>query len=292
MRTPTAPLFLVAALAAPATAQNPNRVTTSYTDPLTSITFQSFTTTTGYRFGLVLPPSSSSADPIIQLISPLSASGAGWAAIDFGASMVGPLQIAAWPKGDAAKSVMIAPRVSTGYRTDDTKPYTASAITLTPIAKGTLVNSTHLTATFVCGGCAGRKESFDPSSASTAQFSYAYSLVAVDEPGSADTRLSDHTSLGELYGAFGVDIAAARSSDYAKFAELASAGGEQPKPTGTEGSAPPAGTSAAAGAGAGAGGGGHGSEAFDPDYNKLSAGAVVALAFAGVLYVLQAFSVF
>ncbi|KAK0631340.1 hypothetical protein B0T14DRAFT_501534 [Immersiella caudata] len=274
-----------------------SRVTAPYSDPQTGIAFQSFTTRTGYRFGMVLP-SSSSLDLIIQLVSPLGPDSAGWAAIDFGPSMVGPLLIAAWP-ASKADTVMIAPRIASGYRIEDTTRFSSTtSLKIQQIAKGTFVNATHLSATFVCGGCVGLAESFDPSSSSTAQFGYAYSLVAVDRPDDEGTLLSDHTSKGELFGSFGVDVGGARSTDYARYAALAVTSGEEVKPaeTTTVSSGNPTGTPAAVGgggAGGGAGGGGgHGTDEYDPNWDKLSGGAIAALVLTGFLYILQAFSVF
>ncbi|KAK3350197.1 hypothetical protein B0T25DRAFT_582990 [Lasiosphaeria hispida] len=285
-------LATAAALASTVSAQGGSgRVTAQYTDASTGITFQSFTTPAGYRFGLVLPPATDpSKDLIIHLTSPLNSAGAGWAGIDFGRSMVGPLMLVAWPSGSTSSPVTMAPRVARGYKPSDTTPYTASAITLTPIAPGTFVNSTHLAATFVCAGCIN-SDSFDPATSGTGSFAYAYSLVAVATPGDANSRLSDHTSQGEGYGSFGVDLASARSADFAAYVKLAqaattTAGGGESGPTPTAG-AGPAETSAPA-----SGSGGHGGgEEVDMEYNKMGSGAVAALALVGVWYVLQALSV-
>ncbi|KAK4446345.1 hypothetical protein QBC34DRAFT_411540 [Podospora aff. communis PSN243] len=287
-------IFLAAGagLAAAQGGSGGSRVTTPYNDPQTGISFQSFTTRTGYRFGMVLP-SSSSPDLIVQLVSPLGPDASGWAAIDFGPSMVGPLLIAAWP-ASKPNTVMIAPRIATGYRLEDTTPFKSGApLKIQQIAKGTFVNATHLSATFVCGGCVGLAESFDPSSSSTAQFGYAYSLVAVDKPDDESTLLSDHTSKGELFGSFGADVGSARSTDYARWAALAASasGGEAAPTEATTSAGKP--TSTAVGAGSGSGGGhGKSTDEHDPNWDKLSGGAIAALVLTGFLYILNAFNVF
>ncbi|KAK3395247.1 hypothetical protein B0H63DRAFT_371410, partial [Podospora didyma] len=194
----------------------------AYTDVNTGISFYGWSDSTGYRFGMVMPQQTQS-DFIVQLVSPLNSNGAGWAGIDFGASMVGPLQIVAWPNGK--DTVVVAPRVSAGYKARDTTPYSATAITVTPIAKGTFVNATHVSATFVCGGCIN-KDSFSAADVITGSdgsrsFSFAYSLVAVPDPTNINTGISDHTSQGEPYGSFAVSLKDAQSAQYTTFAALA-----------------------------------------------------------------------
>ncbi|KAK5661628.1 hypothetical protein OQA88_9728 [Cercophora sp. LCS_1] len=280
--------LLPVALATTASAQDGTRRTSSYVDPATGITFQSFALTQGYRFGLVLPQQSDSKDLIVQLISPLN-NGAGWAGIDFGKTMIGPLLLTAWPKGDSSNSVMISPRQATSYRADGCQPYTKGPIDIKPIAGGTFVNSTHVSATFVCGGCIN-SDSFDPTASATQEFAFAYSTRAVQNPSSDGAVLSPHNTNGELYGTFGVDIASAKSSSYgtfaAKAAEAAPSGsaGAGPTQTAPGGGSTPSST-AAPGAGPGT------SAAGDLEYGRMSPGAIAALALVGVLYGLQALSI-
>ncbi|KAK0708431.1 hypothetical protein B0H67DRAFT_520883 [Lasiosphaeris hirsuta] len=291
-------LATAAALASTVSAQSGSGgVTTQYADAATGINFQSFTTPAGYRFGLVLPPATdaSNKDLIIHLTSPLNSAGAGWAGIDFGRSMVGPLMLVAWPSGSTSNPVIMAPRVARGYKPSDTTPYTTNAITLTPIAKGTFVNSTHLSATFVCSGCLN-SDSFDPTTSGTASFAYAYSLVAVATPADANSRLSDHTSQGEGYGSFGADLASARSADFGAYVKLAQTAATTTTTTtaggGEETRAPTAAPAPEASAPASGGEGGHGNgEVVDMEYRQMGPGAVAALALVGVLYLLQALSV-
>ncbi|KAK3332396.1 hypothetical protein B0T19DRAFT_482681 [Cercophora scortea] len=192
--------------------------TTPYTDVNTGISFLGWADGTGYQFGIVLPKDPKSTDFIVQLISPLR-NGAGWVGIDFGSTMVGHLMIVAWPNSG---TVMIAPRISTAQSEDDTKLYTANPISLSPIAKGTFVNSTHVSATFICGGGA----------AGGTVFGFAYSFIPVDSPKDVNTRISDHTLEEEPYGTMQVVLADAQSDKYASYAALATkAAGGSATPT-------------------------------------------------------------
>ncbi|CAN8102704.1 unnamed protein product [Discula destructiva] len=277
-----------------------------YTDTETSITFLGYAPAgTGFKFGMALP-TTPTTDLIVQLISPLNDEGGGYGAIDFGSTMTGYLMIAAWPD-ITTSAVKVSPRIATGYEVPNgANIYTASNITITPIAAGTFVNDSHVAATFVCGGCivASSFQSAVSSNAASATFSYAYSLTTVSEPGDVDTQLSDHTLKGELYGPFDVALKSAESSQYESWARLTEAAtatasaGESgtsataaPAATGEIGSES-AGASAASGtssssssssAGAAAGG----STEVDPQVG-LSPGAIVALVGLGFVYALQA----
>ncbi|KAK0742899.1 hypothetical protein B0T18DRAFT_172393 [Schizothecium vesticola] len=203
------PLILAAAAATLTTA-----TTTPYTDPLTNITFQSFTPPssssdtpdTTFRIGLAFPPSPDQDLLLLQITTPLSpASSSGWGALSLGPTMRGPLLLVAWPDSTSS-TVRIAPRVATSYAVDGTVPYTATAVTLTPIPKGTYFNATHLVATFVCAGCVNTgRDAFDTAggSATGGLFSYAYSMVAVRDPGDEGTLLSSHVGGGGILGCLG-----------------------------------------------------------------------------------------
>ncbi|KAH8668370.1 hypothetical protein BX600DRAFT_434914 [Xylariales sp. PMI_506] len=195
------------------------QITTSpYTDSATGIRFLGFADGTGFSFGLALPPSPGT-DAIIQLVSPVSDSGAGWGGVDFGPQMTGRLMMVAWPDGDR---VQVSPRIATGYELDDgADAYTREAITVSAIAVGTFVNSTHVSATFVCGGCLNA-DSFTSADAKPT-FSYAYAdKSAVADPSNPDTQLSDHTADGTPYNAFELTLSQAESADYDSWVKLAS----------------------------------------------------------------------
>ncbi|ROW04495.1 hypothetical protein VMCG_04932 [Cytospora schulzeri] len=181
-----------------------------YTDSNTNMTFLGYANA-GFHFGMVLP-SDPKDDLIIQLVSPLK-DGGGWGGIDFGEYMTGHLILAAWPQNAKDNTVMISPRIATGYEiSNGANLYKANPITITQIPDGTFVNDTHVSATFVCGGCLN-SDSFGASD-KTATFSYAYAYDPVDDPSDVDTKLSDHTANGEPYGPFHVTVARAESSDF------------------------------------------------------------------------------
>ncbi|ROW01000.1 hypothetical protein VSDG_02725 [Cytospora chrysosperma] len=182
-----------------------------YTDSNTNITFLGYANE-GFHFGMALP-----ADPkedlIMQLVSPLK-DGGGWGGVDFGEYMTGHLLLVAWPNTAKDNTVMVSPRIATGYEiSDGANIYKANPITITQIPDGTFVNDTHVSATFVCGGCLN-SDSFSGDD-KTATFSYAYAYAAVDDPSDVDSRLSDHTANGEPYGPFDVTrVSDLGSSDY------------------------------------------------------------------------------
>ncbi|KAK3375745.1 hypothetical protein B0T24DRAFT_616977 [Lasiosphaeria ovina] len=307
------------------------RTPTPYTDANTGIAFLGFADGTGFKFGLALPPAADSTPTLIaQIVSPLNKAGAGWGGVAFGTSMIGPLQVVAWPSPSAGNNnVMIAARSSSGRDIADTKPYTQNTISFAPIAKGTFANGTHVSATFVCTGCVASDSFAAAAAGRPAPFGYAYSLVAVSSPASKNSALSDHTTQGEPYGGFSFTLADARTADYKRFAALAvTASGEGDGGGGGGGGGnstqPTAGGSNSTGLASnatGSGGSSAGSPAAPPDndgdddagadagaadsddivvhaaedrlnYNKMPVGEVAALGVVCALYVLHAFSVF
>jgi hypothetical protein len=91
---------------------------------------------------------------------------------------------------------MTAPYVAKDYTASGVVPYTAHSISLSAIAKGTYTNKTHISSTFLCGGCINANSfSFDANSSvrESVYFGYAYSQTAVRDPSSITTSLSDHT---------------------------------------------------------------------------------------------------
>lgn len=287
-----------------------NPSASQYTDPETNITFLGYSpASTGFKFGMALP-TTPTTDLIVQLISPLNHDGGGYGAIDFGAKMTGYLMIAAWPDPTSG-TVKISPRIATGYEVaNGANVYTASNITITPIASGTFVNNTHVAATFVCGGCIVPTsfQSAVTKGAASATFSYAYALTAVSDPGDVDTQLSDHTLKGELYGPFDVALKSAESSQYDAWVELtatatASAGAAGasattaggPAAATTTGESDPGSGSAAASSGSSstssssASSSSSSGSAAEVEYQVgLSPSAIVALVGLGFVYILQA----
>lgn len=264
---------------------------TKYIDSNSNITFLGYANK-GFHFGMALP-SDLKDDVIVQLVSPLK-DGGGWGGIDFGASMTGHLMVAAWPNTAKDNTVMISPRIATGYEIDNgANVYKANPITITQIPEGTFVNDTHVSATFVCGGCLNA-DSFGAANA-TATFGYAYAYDPVADPADPDTALSDHTANGEPYGAFDVTIAQAQSGEYSTWAAMTEAAAASASGTAAAGASATAGGGAAAETGSSSssssGGGSSSSSSSSTDYadvSGLSGGAIFALVGVGLIYVLQA----
>lgn len=265
-----------------------NPSASQYSDSETNITFLGYApSSTGFKFGMALP-ADPSADMIVQLVSPLQ-DGGGWGSVEFGSEMTGYLMVVAWPDPSSSTDpVKISPRIATGYEVSNgANLYSANNVTLTTIASGTYVNDTHVCATFVCGGCiTGDSDSFK-SSAASATFSYAYSLAAVTDPSDVDTRLSDHTQNGELYGPFDVTIKNAESSEYGTWAAMTNATVTAPSTAGaTAASGSRSGGSSSSSSGSSSSS--SSSSGDSDDSTQLSAGAIFALVALGVVYLLQA----
>lgn len=215
--------------------------------------------------------------------------------------MTGNLLLVAWPNTEKDNTVMISPRIATGYEiSNGANIYKANPITITQIPDGTFVNDTHVAATFVCGGCLN-SDSISGGD-KTATLSYAYAYDAVDDPSDVDSELSDHTANGEPYGAFDVTVAQAKSSEYHKWAALTTAAKATATgaATGTAG-ASSAGTGTAAttatGSGSSSGSSSSGSSSssssssssgVEDDASGLSPGVILVLVGLGLVYLLQA----
>ena len=92
---------------------------------------------------------------------------------------------------------------------------------MTPIPDGTYTNDTAFSYTFLCSGCiTGDDLSFSVTD-DPAVLGYAWSNQAVTNPTSASSALTYHAA---GFGAFGLPIADAQSSDYSTWAALASGG--------------------------------------------------------------------
>lgn len=263
-----------------------------YIDSNSNITFLGYANK-GFHFGMALP-SDPKDDLIVQLVSPLK-DGGGWGGVDFGASMTGPLMIVAWPDTSKTNAVVVSPRVATGYEIDNgANVYKANPISITQIPDGTFVNDTHVSATFVCGGCLNG-DSFGAANA-TATLAYAYAYDPVADPADPDSQLSDHTANGEPYGPFGVTLAQAQSGEYATWAAMtetaaASASGTAAAgASATGGGAAPAETGSSSSSSSSSSGGGSSSSSSTDysDVSGLSGGAIFALVGVGLIYVLQA----
>ncbi|KAK7532811.1 GMC oxidoreductase, partial [Phyllosticta citribraziliensis] len=183
--------------------------TTAYTDSKTEIDFQQFSDAdSGFAFGVALPKSPGK-DFIGQIVAP----GTGWGGVSLTSSMMASVLIAAWPNGD---DVVGSIRKTNSYVNPSVD---SSGPALYPIAKGTFVNSTHYSYTFLCKNCiTGDTDAFDVST-TTAVLGWALSDTAPSTPSSASSVLKYHST---GFGEFGLKVADAESANYATWAKMAS----------------------------------------------------------------------
>ncbi|KAK7428061.1 hypothetical protein QQZ08_005493 [Neonectria magnoliae] len=183
----------------------------AYIDPDTNITFQKFTdTASSFSFGIALP-SNPTADFIGQISAPITD---GYAGLSLTTSMAKSLLIVAWPNGE---SVVSSLRKATGYANPDVLD--DDTVSLKTIASGTSVNDTAFTYTFLCEGCIkGDSTTFAATDDSPA-IGWALSTTALDNPSAAGGALNYHSA---GFGGFAIDLASAKSADYATWAALAS----------------------------------------------------------------------
>ncbi|KAF2088675.1 hypothetical protein K490DRAFT_23427, partial [Saccharata proteae CBS 121410] len=185
----------------------------AYTDSKTGITFQRFVDDdTGYAFGMALPEDAGS-DFIGQIVAP-SNNSEGWAGISLTSSMMASVLIAAWPNGDDIVSTL---RETNAY----SNPAALSGDSkLSPISKGTFVNSTHYSYTFLCTDCiTGDSQSFDVTD-DTAVMGWALSDTAPTTPAKSNSVLGYHSA---GFGEYGMQLSKAKSADYSTWAAMASA---------------------------------------------------------------------
>ncbi|GJC85451.1 cellobiose dehydrogenase [Colletotrichum liriopes] len=199
-------LLTTGLLAAAATAQQ----TTSYVDSASEITFQRYTETSGFSFGVALP-TTVGKDFIGQISAPITE---GWASVSLGGPMTNKLLLVVWPNGD---SIQTSIRKASGYSNPDV--VTDSGITLKPIESGTSINETAFTYTFVCEGCITGDTTTFTGTSDTTTFGWAYSTTALSDTASASVALNYH---GAGFGLFGANLADAKSADYDTWAAKAS----------------------------------------------------------------------
>ncbi|KAE9963461.1 hypothetical protein BLS_009264 [Venturia inaequalis] len=182
----------------------------AYTDPNTGITFQGFTDTTGFQFGMALP-TDPTTEFIAQIVSPLKG-GVGWGGVSLNSAMANRLLVAAWPSG---QNVVASFREANGYVSPAV--YAGNA-TMAPIASGTFVNGTHVSFTFVCTNCMRTDDmAFKPTD-SQATIGWAMSQTAVGMPSDPASVLSYHAA---GFGVQGITLADAKSASYATWSAKA-----------------------------------------------------------------------
>lgn len=199
---------------------------TAFTDPDTGITYQQVTQR-AYSFGIALPE-----NPTTDFIGRISAQGTqGWAGVSLGGMMSGSLMVIAWPHEDEVVSSL---RLSTGYSTPGVFSGSAS---LRTIPEGTSFDGTTYTYTFLCEGCIQTDDTTFAADAASATIGYGRSTSTVNAPSNPASALNFHAA---GFGLFGVDLAAAQSTDFAEWAALAEEDTSTPPDNGG-GTPPPAG---------------------------------------------------
>ncbi|KAJ4175723.1 hypothetical protein NW767_015690 [Fusarium falciforme] len=199
---------------------------TAYTDANSGITFQSWTDPkSNATFGIALPENPTT-DFIGMFSAPITQ---GYASMSLGSSMAKKILIVAWPNGDAVVSSL---RKASGYSNPDVLD--DSSVVLSPIEKGTTVGASSFTFTFLCKGCIKDDGSSFKASDSPGILGFAVSDTALSSPESADGPLNYH---GAGFGGFSLDLAAAKSSKFSSWTELASDGTSNSGPSTGGGSA-------------------------------------------------------
>ncbi|KAJ4265995.1 hypothetical protein NW762_003968 [Fusarium torreyae] len=198
----------------------------AYTDPKTGIDFQRYQKDT-YSFGIAVPETLGK-DFIGQLVFP-HAKNEGWGGVSLRGGMVNGLLFVAWANGD---EVVTSFRVAGSYANPET--YTNTTVKATPIPDGTFINSTHISYTFLCEGCVVDK--MTTLTSENPILGYAWSETNPDTPSDPESALTYHDA---GFGQFGLDIAAAASAKYSKWAALAEETASAPGAgTGGNGTAP------------------------------------------------------
>ncbi|KAH8654467.1 hypothetical protein BGZ60DRAFT_532836 [Tricladium varicosporioides] len=196
--------FLPAILATTATAQT---ASSAYTDAKTGISYQAFSNA-NILFGVALDTNGTQTD----FIGTIVAKGKGWAGVSLGGPMVGKLLIAAWPNSNAVVSTF---RKATAK---SNPPAATGSFTMTPIASGTFVNTTHFSYTFLCKGCILADGTTFKASGAAETIGWAHSTTAPTTPASASSALNHHSSEGTVK----VNVAGAQSAKFGTWAALAS----------------------------------------------------------------------
>lgn len=129
--------------------------------------------------------------------------------------MVGSMLIVSWPSGT---DVIASLRETSGYTSPGVYANTTSQ--LLPIAKGTFVNSTHVSYTFLCHACFGSTYNI-AAGASQVIVGWALGNGTVTNAASASGATFSYHGAG--YGDFGIQTANAANDNYATWASMASA---------------------------------------------------------------------
>lgn len=195
-------------LASTAAAQQ----TSTYSDPETGIDFQQYVASSyNYSFGIAVPEAIGS-DFIGRMVIPV-ADNEGWGAVSLKGGMLNSLLFVAWADGE---DIVTSFRLTGSYANPDV--YSDTEVTALPIANGTFINDTHITYTFLCEGCILANNT--NLLADSPVLGWAISDTSPTTPSDSTSALTYHAA---GFGQFGLDIASAKSANYATWAAYASA---------------------------------------------------------------------
>ncbi|KAL1598978.1 hypothetical protein SLS60_008123 [Paraconiothyrium brasiliense] len=190
----------------PSLAGTQAQQTTKYTDETTGITFQQ-KSVANYSFGIALPE-----NPTTDFIGQLSANTlTGWAGVSFTGSMLNSMLLVAWPNSGEIVSSL---RSATNYAL----PKVVDGPTLQTIASST--NETGFSYTFLCKNCITTDTTVKSlnTSAETGILGWAIATTSGPAtPSSPSSSIEQH----DTFGLYGVDLANAKSADFASWAALA-----------------------------------------------------------------------
>ncbi|KFG80087.1 putative cellobiose dehydrogenase [Metarhizium anisopliae] len=191
------------------------KVTTTFTDPSTGITFERFFgVKTSFSFGIALPETANNSF-IGQLTFPLN-DGAGWGGWSLTDDMEGPLLMAAWADGGKVVSSF-----RQAFNEDDNPPEVTGNFRARPIAAGTSANSSFFTYTFLCEGCLDDALGLGTAATSgTVKMGWALSSEKVGNPASPAAILNFHN---RGFGGFQARLAQAKNGKFDEWAAMAGA---------------------------------------------------------------------
>ncbi|KAF2110654.1 hypothetical protein BDV96DRAFT_552957 [Lophiotrema nucula] len=172
-----------------------------YTDVKSGITFNTLVdNASGYFFGLALPVETTGTD----FIATIGGKGTGWSGVSLGGAMLNKLLIVAWPNSQTIVSSFRktakygSPAVATG------------TFTLSPIANGTYVNSTHWTYTFLCSNCIQTDGTTFTANDDLPSLGWALNSAAPSQKTNAASAVAKHTT----EGTYQIDLTKARSANF------------------------------------------------------------------------------
>jgi len=194
---------------------------TGYTDPDLDITV-----------GFILPEDDTSTEYIVQMVAPVTY---GYTGVSMGGTMANSLLFVMWPYDN---EIVFSTRWSSGY----VQPTVYSGPTITML-KGSIVNSTHIAATFRCQNCTVWEGGSLGSGNTTAFELIAYvaqTTTEVDTPSDPASTFIEH----DQFDFFGADLSTAHSSSYNSYiSNGASSSSSSASHTSTPTTTPPKSTS-------------------------------------------------